>query len=43
MAAAGTLDLSHFEHERFPLERVNQAVEATDQRQGGLTNIVVMP
>jgi threonine dehydrogenase-like Zn-dependent dehydrogenase len=43
MAAAGTLDLSHFEHERFPLERVNQAVEATDQRQGGLTNIVVVP
>jgi alcohol dehydrogenase len=43
MAAAGTLDLSVFEHERFPLERINEAVQATDNRHGGLTNIIVTP
>lgn len=43
MAAGGTLDLSVFEHEAFPLERINEAVAATDQRHGGLTNIVVVP
>ena len=41
--AAGTLDLSVFEHERFALGKVNEAVEATDRRNGGLTNIVVTP
>lgn len=43
MAAAGTLDLGLFEHQRFPLERLNEAIEATDSRHGGLSNIVVMP
>jgi threonine dehydrogenase-like Zn-dependent dehydrogenase len=43
MAAGGTLDLSAFEHQAFPLERVNEAVQATEHRHGGLTNIVVTP
>ena len=42
MAHAGTLDLSVFEHERFPLERVNEALEAIEQRTGGFTNVVIM-
>ncbi len=43
MAAAGTLDLSAFRHERFDLNDVNKAVEATQARHGGFTNIVVTP
>lgn len=43
MAASGTLDLGVFEHQRFPLERINEAVQATEGRKGGLTNIVVTP
>lgn len=43
MAAAGTLDLSVFRHERFPLADINLAIEATQARHGGLTNIVVTP
>lgn len=43
MAAAGTLDLGVFEHQRFPLDRINEAVQATEGRHGGLTNIVVVP
>lgn len=43
MAATGSLDLSVFENECFPLDRVNEAVQATDRRHGGLSNIVVTP
>ena len=42
MAHAGTLDLSVFEHERFPLERVNEALQAVEQRAGGFTNVLIM-
>ena len=41
MAASGQLDLSVFEHESFPLEKVNEALDAVDQRTGGFTNIVI--
>lgn len=44
MAAAGTLQLGHFEHRRFPLDRANEALAAlTDRRGGGFDNVVVMP
>jgi D-arabinose 1-dehydrogenase-like Zn-dependent alcohol dehydrogenase len=42
MAAAGTLNLDVFEHERFKLEQVNEALDAVEQRSGGFTNVVVM-
>jgi len=42
MAAAGTLDLGVFEHERFPLERVNDALDAVEKRSGGFSNVVVI-
>lgn len=41
MAASGVLDLSIFEHAIFPLERINEAVDAVEHRHGGLTNVVV--
>ena len=41
MAGAGTLDLGVFEHERFSLDRVNEALDAIDQRTGGFTNVVI--
>ena len=43
MAAAGTLDLSVFEHEVFPLEEVNEALASLSHRHGGFTNVVVRP
>lgn len=43
MAAAGTLDLSVFEHEFFPLEQVNEALASLEKRTGGFTNVVVQP
>ena len=41
MAASGRLDLSVFEHERFGLDQVNEALDAIDQRTGGFTNVVI--
>jgi D-arabinose 1-dehydrogenase-like Zn-dependent alcohol dehydrogenase len=41
MATAGTLNLNVFEHERFKLEQVNEALDAVDKRGGGFTNIVI--
>ena len=42
MVAAGTLDLGRYEHQRFDLEHVNDAVEAARSRpNGGFTNVVV--
>lgn len=43
MAAAGTLDLSLFEQEVFPLSQVNDALDALEDRKGGFTNVVVKP
>ncbi|HEX9466560.1 MAG TPA: alcohol dehydrogenase catalytic domain-containing protein [Alphaproteobacteria bacterium] len=43
MAGAGTLDLSHFEHRRFPLAKVNDAIAALGDGDGGFTNFVVLP
>jgi alcohol dehydrogenase len=43
MARAGTLDLSVFEHRRFRLADVNQALQGIPDRNGGFTNFVVMP
>lgn len=43
MAAAGTLDLSVFEHVSFPLEQVNQAITGIDNRNGGFSNYVIKP
>ena len=42
MAHAGTLDLSVFEHERFSLDQVNEALDAIDKRSGGFTNVVIV-
>lgn len=41
MCAAGTLDLSVFEHQKFSLERINEALDAVDSRNGGFTNVVI--
>jgi alcohol dehydrogenase len=43
MAAAGTLDLSVFEHQRHALADINEALSAIPQRNGGFTNFVVIP
>jgi alcohol dehydrogenase len=43
MAGAGTLDLSCFEHRRFSLEKVNDAVAALGDGGSGFTNFVVLP
>lgn len=42
MAHSGTLNLDVFDHERFPLDKVNEALDAVEQRAGGFTNVVVM-
>jgi threonine dehydrogenase-like Zn-dependent dehydrogenase len=43
MAAAGTLDLSLFEHVRVPLAEVNRALDGSQFRDGGFTNVVIIP
>ncbi|MFC9557352.1 alcohol dehydrogenase catalytic domain-containing protein [Rhodococcus sp. NPDC056960] len=43
MAESGTLDLSVFEHEVYPLSEVNEALAAVENRRGGFTNVVVNP
>jgi alcohol dehydrogenase len=43
MAGAGTLDLTVLEHRRFPLPRVNEAIAALGDANGGFGNFVVMP
>jgi alcohol dehydrogenase len=43
MAAAGTLDLSLFEHQRFPLDEVNHAISGLADRNGGFSNYVIVP
>lgn len=43
MAAAGTLDLSLFDNEVYPLDEVNEALSSLEHRSGGFTNVVVRP
>ena len=43
MAGAGTIDLSVFEHKRYALAEVNQAIAGVPERNGGFTNLVIMP
>jgi D-arabinose 1-dehydrogenase-like Zn-dependent alcohol dehydrogenase len=43
MADAGTLDLSAFEHRRFPLADVNTAISGLQDRNGGFSNYVIVP
>jgi alcohol dehydrogenase len=43
MAAAGTLDLSHFESQHFTLDEANEAITAAAGRDGGFTSIIVTP
>ena len=43
MARVGTLDLSVFDHVRFPLAEVNAALDGTRFRDGGFTNLVITP
>jgi threonine dehydrogenase-like Zn-dependent dehydrogenase len=42
MADAGILDLGVFEHEKFLLDTVNEALDAVEGRVGGFTNVVVI-
>jgi D-arabinose 1-dehydrogenase-like Zn-dependent alcohol dehydrogenase len=42
MAHAGTLNLGVFEHERFALDQVNEALDAIEKRTGGFSNVVIM-
>lgn len=42
MAHAGTLNLGVFEHERFTLDQVNEALDAIEKRTGGFSNVVIM-
>ena len=43
MARVGVLDLSHLTPQPYPLDRVNDALEAVKKRPGGFVNIVVNP
>jgi threonine dehydrogenase-like Zn-dependent dehydrogenase len=43
MVKAGSLDLSPLEHQVFPLEDVNEAINHIGARHGGFSNFVVAP
>jgi alcohol dehydrogenase len=43
LARVGLLDLSVFEHQRFPLEEINHAISGLQSRNGGFSNYVVVP
>jgi len=43
MAAAKTIDLSVFQHVRVPLAEVNRALDGSQFRDGGFTNVVIVP
>ena len=43
MARAGTLDPSGFEHVRVPLAEVYRAFDGSQFRDGGFTNVVIVP
>jgi alcohol dehydrogenase len=36
------VDLSVFEHKRYPLRDISKALKAVDQRNGGFTNVVIV-
>lgn len=42
MAGAGVLNLDVFEHQSFPINKVDEALAALEDRNGGFTNIVVV-
>lgn len=42
MARVGTLDLSVFEHRRFPLADINKAISGLKDRSGGFSNYVIV-
>jgi D-arabinose 1-dehydrogenase-like Zn-dependent alcohol dehydrogenase len=43
LAEVGLLDLSVFEHNRFPLEKINEAISGLQARNGGFSNYVIVP
>jgi alcohol dehydrogenase len=43
LAEAGLLNLDVYEHRRFPLALVNDAIAATGDGTGGFSNVVVLP
>jgi alcohol dehydrogenase len=43
LARVGLLDLSVFQHHRFPLEQVNEAISGLPARDGGFSNYVIVP
>jgi alcohol dehydrogenase len=43
MVASRTINTSVFEHTTYPLAKLNDAIDAVENRHGGLTNIVVAP
>jgi len=43
MAEAGTLDLSAWDTQAFPLEQINEGLSFVARRQGGFVNVVVEP
>ena len=43
MARAGSLDLSVYEPLRVPLAEVNRAIDGSQPRDGGFTNLVIVP
>jgi alcohol dehydrogenase len=43
LARIGLLDMSVFEHHRYPLEEVNQAISGLAERNGGFSNYVIVP
>lgn len=42
MAAAGTLDLSVFEHHRFTIDQADAALAKAEHRSGGFVNVVIV-
>ncbi|MES2262659.1 MAG: alcohol dehydrogenase catalytic domain-containing protein [Pseudomonadota bacterium] len=43
LVEAGIVDMSIFEHHRFPLEKINEAIGGIDNRSGGFSNFVICP
>jgi alcohol dehydrogenase len=43
LSRTGLVDLSIFEHVRYPLHKINEAISGTAARNGGFSNFVVMP
>jgi D-arabinose 1-dehydrogenase-like Zn-dependent alcohol dehydrogenase len=43
LARSGLLDMSVFEHQRFPLDEVNTAISGLVDRNGGFSNYVIVP